>query len=160
MHTLKLKSAFLTLIFSICVQAAFAHQSSAGDIHIAHPHARASLPGQRNGSVYLTLENRGTSSDRLTAVSTPVAGTAAIHTMSMQNNVMKMREAAGIDMPPRMKMKMIPGEGHHIMLLNLKRALKPGEKFPMTLVFEKAGKVDVSVAVDQVQSTGAMPHAH
>jgi copper(I)-binding protein len=156
----KLKSAFLTLVTLSCVQTAFAHQSSARDIHVTHPHARSSLPGQRNGSVYLSLENRGAASDRLMAVSTPVAGAAAIHTMSMQNNVMKMREAAGIDMPPGMKMEMIPGEGHHIMLLNLKRALKPGEKFPMTLVFEKAGKVEVSVAVDPAQATEPMQHAH
>jgi copper(I)-binding protein len=68
--------------------------------------------------------------------------------MAMDGNVMKMREVDGVDLPPNSKVAMQPGDGYHIMLMGLKKPLAAGDKFPMTLRFEKAGKVDVSVKVE------------
>ncbi len=69
--------------------------------------------------------------------------------MSMDGNVMKMREVNGIEIKPSARVALEPGQGYHIMLVGLKQPLKAGEKFPLTLTFEKSGKVDVSVLVEE-----------
>ena len=129
--------------------AAHAHDYKAGDLQIQHPHARATVANQPSGAAYLAIENKGKLADKLIAVSSPVAKSAEIHTMSMDGNVMKMREVDGIDIKPSARVAMQPGHGYHIMLVGLKQALKAGDKFPLTLTFEKSGKVDVSVSVEE-----------
>lgn len=130
-----------------------------GKLHLEQPVARPTRPGQPGAAAYVTIENRGTTRDRLIGASTPVAGTAEIHTMTMENGVMKMREAGEILIAPGTSIVMQPGDGYHIMLMNLKQPLKTGEQFPLTLNFEKAGKVKVSVEVtDQVGSMQQQGH--
>jgi copper(I)-binding protein len=129
----------------------------AGDISITDPHARPTVAGQPGGAAYLTLENTGRSADRLVGVSSPVAQSAGIHTMRMDGDVMRMREAGELPLAPTARVEMKPGMGYHIMLNGLKQPLQQGARFPMTLTFEKAGKVDVSVAVD---GKDGMPAGH
>jgi len=131
----------------------------AGDIRITAPHARPTVPGQPGGAAYLTLENTGGSADRLVGVTSPVAQSAGIHTMRMDGDVMRMREAGELPLPPAAKVEMKPGMGYHIMLDGLKQPLQEGASFPITLTFEKAGKVDVPVVVDGKNSKPA-GHAH
>jgi copper(I)-binding protein len=77
-----------------------------------------------------------------------VAKSGEIHTMSMEGNLMKMREVdGGLEVKPGQKITMQPGNGYHIMLMGLSRPLKAGEKVP-TLTFEKAGKIDVTFNVE------------
>jgi periplasmic copper chaperone A len=71
---------------------------------------------------------------------------------------MKMRAIPGIEIKPGAKAELKPG-GFHIMLLDLKQPLKVGDKIPMTLVFEKAGKIEVSVAVEDMAADAAS-HKH
>lgn len=144
--SLKKVSLFsLSLLFA---GAALAHEYKAGEITIAHPHARATVPGQPAAAAYIGLDNGGKTSDKLLGASSPMAKSVEIHTMSMDNNVMRMREVKAIDITPGAKIAMKPGDGYHLMMLGLKEPLKVGDKFPMTLVFEKAGSVEVSISVD------------
>jgi copper(I)-binding protein len=142
--------------------AVHAHDYQVGSISIDYPHARPTVPRQPAGAAYLTLENRGDASDRLLSLSSPVARSAEIHTMSMDGDVMRMREVGVLDLAPAAKVEMKPGHGYHIMLMGLKQPLKAGDKFPLTLNFEKAGKIEVSVMVDSQESRPAAPpgHAH
>ena len=127
---------------------ATAHEFEAGELRIGHPHARPTIANQRTGAAYLTLENKGTSADKLVGISSPVAQSVEIHTMAMDNGVMKMREVPSIELKPGEKVAMQPGDGYHLMLMGLTQQLKAGDKFPMTLSFEKAGKKEVSVRVE------------
>jgi copper(I)-binding protein len=136
-----------------------AHDYQLGGISIDYPHARPTVPQQPSGAAYLTLENRGDASDRLLSLSSPVARSAEIHTMSMDGDVMRMREVGALDLAPAAKVEMKPGHGYHIMLMGLKQPLKAGDKFPLTLNFEKAGKIEISVPVDSQESKPA-GHAH
>lgn len=131
----------------------------AGDISITAPHARPTVPGQPGGAAYVTLENTGGSADRLVGVTSPVARSAEIHTMRMDGDVMRMREAGELPLPPAAKVEMKPGMGYHIMLIGLKQPLQAGATFPITLTFEKAGKVEVPVVVDGKQHKPA-GHGH
>jgi copper(I)-binding protein len=133
---------------------AFAHGFQAGDLKIGHPFARPTIAQQSTGAAYLSIENTGKSPERLLSVSTPAARSAALHTMTMDGNVMKMREANALPIEPGATIAMKPGMGYHIMLVGLKSELKVGDHFPMTLTFDKAGKVEVTVVV-QDKDAGA-----
>ena len=127
-----------------------AHEYRAGDILIAHPYARATMPGQTSGGAYLTLENKGKQADALISAQSPAAQSVEIHSMSMTtDNVMRMREVGSIELKPQEKIVMQPGDGYHIMLLGLKAPLKAGDKLPLTLTFKKAGKVETSISVEE-----------
>lgn len=137
-------------VFAVALLSGAVHAAGyrAGNISITDPHARPTVPGQPGGAAYVTLENTGGSADRLVSVSSPVAQSATIHTMRMDGDIMRMREAGELPLAPAARVEMKPGMGYHIMLNGLKQPLQQGATFPMTLNFEKAGKVDVSVAVD------------
>ena len=135
--------AAITLLASAC-----AHEFKIGDIQIVHPYARATAPQQAAGGAYLGLENRGKTDDRLIRVESGIAHSVEMHTMEMNGDIMKMREVDGIDLQAGARINMQPGGGVHIMLMGLKQPLKAGATFPLTLYFEKAGKIDVIVNVE------------
>jgi copper(I)-binding protein len=154
MRFVRLFTFITTLVISTF---ALAHDYKIGNLQVEHAVARPSFPGQPSGAAYLTIENRGKAADKLLSISSPIAKSAQIHTMSMENNVMKMREVDGIELKPSGKITMQPGNGYHIMLVGLKKPLKIGDQFPLTLHFEKAGKLDVPVIVEEVKSGMNMP---
>jgi periplasmic copper chaperone A len=135
--------------------SAFAHDYKVGDIRIDHPYARPTVAAQTAGAVYLSIENRGKNSDQLVSVMSPVSKSAEIHTMSMQGNVMKMREVPKIEIKPAERIVMTPGHGYHIMLIGLKQPLKIGDSFPVSLRFKNAGSVETQVSVENKQSENA-----
>jgi periplasmic copper chaperone A len=136
--------------------AASAHGANVGDIAIVHPFATPSLAGTTTGAAYLaTLENTGTSADKLVRASTPMAARVEIHSMAVDaQGVMRMREIDGIALAPKAKLQMRPGMGMHLMLVGLKEPLKEGATFPMTLQFEHAGTVEVKVVVQTPRAHG------
>lgn len=148
------------LAFLLAVSAPLhARDYQAGKLHLEQPTARPTRPGQPGGAAYVTIENRGNTPDRLIGASAAIAGKTEIHTMTMEGGVMKMREAGEIMIAPGTTVVMQPGDGYHIMLLGLKKPLKTGEQFPLTLHFEKAGKVKVAVEVSD-KIGGGPPRGH
>lgn len=104
----------------------------------------------------MTVHNNGKDADRLIKASSPAAGSVELHEMVMEGGVMKMRAVPGIDVGPGSRVELKPG-GLHMMLLDLMRPLTKGDKVPLTLVFEKAGRIEVSVWVEEM---GAGGYAH
>lgn len=134
--------------------AAAAHSFKLGEITIGHPYARTTAPGQSTGGAYLRFENRGPD-DRLLAASTPVAPVVEMHDTQMDGDVMRMRQVAAIAVPTQKAVVLKPG-GLHLMLVGLKAPLKQGDKFPLTLKFEKAGEVTVEVNVESASPAEPM----
>jgi len=153
------RSIALALSLSILTVVADAHDYELKSLNIDHPFARATPPGARAAGAYLTVENKGATPDRLIAASSPVAGIVEVHEMAMDGGVMKMRVIPGIDIKAGSKVDLKPG-GYHIMLMELKQPLKNGDRFPLTLTFEKAGKIEVSVWVEDMASKGNSEHKH
>jgi copper(I)-binding protein len=72
----------------------------------------------------------------------------------MNNGVMTMRPLEnGLAIEPGKTVMLAPG-GYHLMLFDLNSPLKQGEKVPLTLEFEKTGKVKVSFDVQGVGAQG------
>jgi copper(I)-binding protein len=151
---MKLRSLVSGLALAGGALAAQAHSYKLGDIDIGHPYARATAPGQPTGGAYLRLENRG-APDRLVSVTADVSRSVELHEMKMEGDVMRMRQIEAIDVPANKAVILQPG-GTHIMLVGLKSPLKAGDRFPMTLKFEKAGEVKVDVSVEAPKADGPM----
>jgi copper(I)-binding protein len=131
---------------SLAAFVAQAHSFKLGAIEIGHPYARATAPGQPSGGGYLTLNNGG-ANDRLLSASAEVSKAVELHTMTMEGDVMRMRQVDAIELPAGKAVELKPG-GLHIMFIGLKAPLKQGDKFPLKLKFEKAGEVTVQVNVE------------
>ena len=123
-------------------------------VNIEGPWSRETAPGAKIGAGYLHIVNRGKVADRLMVASSPVSGKVEIHTMSMDGGVMRMRPLPnGIAIPANGSATLKPG-GNHIMFIGLKKPLKRGGTFPVTLRFEKAGLVTANFTIMPVAATG------
>jgi len=144
-------AALVTALSATFVAAA---EIKAGDLAISQAWSRATPGGAKVAGGFLTIENKGTTADRLLSGTAEIAGKVEIHEMSMDNGVMKMRPLdKGLPIEPGKTVLLAPG-GYHIMLMDLKAGLKQGEKVPVTLQFEKAGKVQVTLDVEGVGAKG------
>lgn len=124
---------------------AFAAPAAAdGPLTVEDARARILLPS-RPGAAWLTIRNAG-GADRLTGAESPAADRIELHTHVHEGGVMMMRRVEGIEVPAGGEAALEPG-GDHLMLFGLKAALAPGDAFPLTLIFEKAGRVTVEVRV-------------
>ena len=154
-----MKRLFPPLLWLLVAGAAGAHEYRIDALTIDHPFARATPPGARAGGAFFTIENRGQGADKLVRASSPVSASAEIHTMAMEGNVMRMRAIPFLEVPARSTVAFRPG-GYHLMLLDLKRPLKQGEKVPVTLTFEKAGSIDIELEVESMTAMNASDHHH
>jgi copper(I)-binding protein len=106
----------------------------------------------------MKITNNGTVPDRLIGGSSPIAGRFEVHEMSVdQGGVMRMRLLKnGLEIKPGQTVELKPGS-FHVMLVDLKQPIVEKQRFKGTLIFEKAGTVDVEYAVEAV---GASPGGH
>jgi periplasmic copper chaperone A len=134
--------------------SASAEEVKAGDLVITQAWSRATPGGAKVGGGYLTIENKGSTADRLIGGSADIAAKVQVHEMAMNNGVMTMRPIdKGLAIEPGKTVKLAPG-GLHLMLLDLKSPLKQGDKVPLTLEFERAGKVSLSLDVQGIGAQG------
>ena len=131
---------------------------SVGDLTISGGWLKAMLPGQPTGGGYLTIANKGQAPDRLVAVSTPAAAKAEIHEMKVENDVMTMRPVeGGLEIPAGGSVELKPG-GLHLMFMKVAAPFEKGATVPVTLEFEKAGKVELALPVRAARAGSAHDH--
>jgi copper(I)-binding protein len=115
-----------------------------GELEIERPWARATPTSARNGVAYMTIRNRGSETDRLVSVETPVAESATVHETVKHEGMMTMRTVARLAIGPGQSAVLEPG-GLHIMLMGLRAPLEKGQTFALTLRFERAGAIEVEL---------------
>lgn len=142
-----LKSLFVAALLSVSF-AAVAHEYEVGELHIDHPWSREMPPSAPTAAAYFIIHNKGATADRLVSVDTPFAGKAEMHEHVDQSGLMKMQQVPFVNVPAGGEATFAP-MAYHVMLFNLKQQGKDGERFPLTLHFEKAGAVTVQVAVQK-----------
>jgi copper(I)-binding protein len=129
-------AAALALAFTSHARA----EERAAEVRILSAWARAT-PGP-TAAAYLKLRNDGGEADRLIGASSPLAERIEFHEHRMADGVMSMAAVPEIALPPGQTVRLRPGE-LHLMLFRIAHALRPGERFPLTLRFERAGSVTV-----------------
>ncbi|MBW4710469.1 copper chaperone PCu(A)C [Roseobacter sp. YSTF-M11] len=125
-----------------------AHDFKAGDLVIDHPMAFETAKTAKSGGGYLTITNTGTSDDRLIAVRADFPK-VMLHTTEEKDGVARMMHVDGIDVPAGGTVALKPG-GLHVMFMGLNGdPFEVGEEVPATLVFEKAGEVEVIFSIEE-----------
>ena len=146
--------ALFALAVSSSIAPIYASEPSPPAVAVSAAWARATPPGMAVAAVYLTLVG-GPRADRLVGAATPRAAMAQIHVVSAAEGMARMRPTEGVDVPAHKSVALAP-QGTHIMLMDLPRPLVAGERLPLTLQFEHAGKISISV---EVRAPGAAPPA-
>ena len=127
-------------------------------VEVSGAWARATMPGQKVAGVYMQL--RSDVQARLVGVKTDAAKTAEVHQMSHEGGVMRMRRLESLDLPTGKTVTLAPG-GYHLMLLDILRPLKAGERVSVTLVLDEGGKrveLPVQAEVRSVMEEGEHSH--
>lgn len=141
----------LSLLLGLSV-AAQAQAPTAHLIAVKQPWARATPVGAKTGATYMAIINNGESPDTLLGATTPVATQVQFHRVTEEHGISRMRELKTLDLAPGAEVILKPG-GMHVMLVGLKQPLKEGGTFPLTLRFERAGRIDIKVSVARVGAT-------
>jgi periplasmic copper chaperone A len=145
---------FAAMMAGLFVTSARADDVKAGDLVISQGWTRATPGTSKLGGGFLTIENKGSAPDKLIGASGDFAGKIEVHEMKMDGGVMKMRPVeGGLTIDAGKTVKLAPG-GYHLMMMDLKNPLKQGDKLPLTLQFEKAGNVAVTLDVEGVGAQG------
>lgn len=129
---------------------ASAHEYDVGNMKVEHPWLRAPVDGDNKAQFYAILHNSGATPDKLIAVKSEKFGKAEVH-----GDAKKLDLVTPIIVPPKSKLTLAPG-GAYVALLDIKKHLEVGWGLEMTLVFEKAGEVEIDAAIDAPDAA----HAH
>ena len=117
---------------------------------VSDSYARSTGPLAKAGAAYMKIMNHSKKDDRLISVYSDIAKKTELHThLKSDNGVMKMmRIDKGIEIGTMKEHALVRG-GEHIMFIGLKEPFENGKIIPVTLLFEKAGEVNIEVVVDQ-----------
>ena len=155
-----MKSKVLVVAAALLLMAGpgIAETYKVGSIAIEQPWARATPKGATIGAGYMKITNTGSEPDRLIGGSVSFAKRFEVHSMTMEQGVMKMREIKdGLEIKPGETVELKPG-GYHVMFVDLQEPLKQGENVTVTLKFAKAGTVEVKYPVQAVGAGGPDSH--
>jgi periplasmic copper chaperone A len=141
--------AFITVFFAASAWA---------QVEIEEPWIRATAPGAKSAAGYMVIRNKGAQADRLVGGASAVAARIETHVHVKDGEILRMREVKGFDVPAKGVFELRPG-GAHLMLVDIKRPLKEGERVSVTLKFERAGELKVEFHVGRLTAQSS-PHKH
>jgi len=128
-----------------------------GDIEVHSMWARSALQ-ESNGAVYMIVHNHSNADDAIVGVSSDVADAVEIHLSAMDaNGVMKMSQQESIPLAADEEVVFKPG-GYHVMMVNLKQDLKPGDEIVVTLHFQTHEDIVLKVSVMDMEGDMQMDH--
>jgi copper(I)-binding protein len=128
----------------LAVSLAAVLPAALAQVEVREAWIRATVPSARSSGLFMQIASRQDA--QLVEVRSGVAGTAEIHQMKIEGQLMRMHPVDAIALPAGQAVKLAAG-GYHIMLMGLKRQLKEGETVPVTLVIRNMGK-DTTIALD------------
>ncbi len=153
---MKLKTVLIAAAaFTSMTFGALAEDYKVGNIMVGDTWARVTLQS-RPAAAYMTLHNMGDTADSIVGASSPLAERVELHTHTMTDGVMRMRQVETIELPAKGHTELKPG-GLHLMIFGLKRLVKKGETIPITLTLKTAGNVEIKAMVGA--KAGAMDHS-
>ena len=115
-------------------------------INVSTAWSRELPPNAPVGAAFMSIDNHNDQPDRLLSANSSIAAITELHAHIREGDVMRMVKVEAIDVPAHGNLTLEPG-GYHVMLIDLKKPLIPGEQLPLTLQFEHAGQVDIVVDI-------------
>jgi copper(I)-binding protein len=124
--------------------------SVAEQVDVADPYVRGVPPGQPNSASFMVLKNTTEEPHALVSAESPAAKVVELHTHTMVDGMMRMRQVEKIDLPAGKQVSLEPG-GLHVMLIGLKQKLVPGENVPVTLIFDDGSRKNLSAPIRKMK---------
>lgn len=148
------------LFLGLIASHAHAQPAEPQHIHLSDAYIRAMPPNAPVAGGYVTITNDGPQDDRLIGASSPRAGEVQIHEMTMNGDVMKMRELPdGLAIPAGQSVSLTPG-GYHLMFLKVTEPFAEGDSVPATMVFQNAGRIELPIEVRPMRPATASHQGH
>ncbi|MBF0265251.1 MAG: copper chaperone PCu(A)C [Gammaproteobacteria bacterium] len=150
---------YLTLFFSIIQQNVWAgsHGANKSVIKIMNPYVRAVPPGQQNSASFMQLINNSGNNIDVISAESDISKVVELHTHTMHNGMMQMRQIEKIAIPANGKTVLKPG-GLHVMLIGLKSELKIGQMIEIKLNFSDGSGQKITAPVKEIMMKGMMKH--
>lgn len=142
-----LRKIVVTTLFTALLPLA-AHAEALFSVEGAY--ARAVPPGQPNSAAFMSITNHGDRDHALVSASSSVADVTELHTHTMEDGMMKMRQVEKIDLPAGATVVLQPG-GLHVMLIGLKEGFAPDTQAELTLRFDNGEELAVEVPVKRLR---------
>lgn len=148
-----MKTLVLALSFLLGVPAV-AHEVTVGDLEIIHASIPQPAASAKSAGGYLAISNNGTEADKLIGVETDFAAKAEVHESKVDaDGVGTMEPVPALEIPAGQTVNLEQG-GYHIMFMGLKETLEEGGMLKATLIFERAGRVEIEFMVDPPMGGG------
>lgn len=140
--------------YALLLGAAFPLASSAAEttLSINDPYVSLVPPNSKVTAVFIFIKNTGSTDRKLVKAESPTAKTVELHSHTNENGVMKMREVKSIEIKAKGQAELKPG-GYHIMLIDVRQALKEGDAVPIALNFDDGSRQQIDVPVRKVPAT-------
>ena len=152
----RILSLLAALMFAAPVAA---HEVTAGDLQIIHPHIPQPAASAKAAGGFMAIVNNGTEPDRLIGIESDIAMKSEAHESKVDaNGVGTMAHVDAIEIPPGQTVNLEHG-GYHVMFMGLKGTLTEGETYKATLIFERAGRVEIEFMIDPPTGEGDMDHS-
>jgi copper(I)-binding protein len=143
---MKLLAALSILFIGFSTPAIAEEAATVSNISVSGAYAYATTKVQRHGAVFMEITNNGDTADKVIAATADKSEKVELHTHTMDEGIMMMREVESYELPVGETTTLEP-MGHHIMLMGLNAPLAAGETFPVTLTLENQGAVEVQVEI-------------
>lgn len=153
--------SFKTILCTAVATLAMATSAFAADVMVKDAYARSASKNAKTGAAFMMIMNHGAENDRLIDVTSDVAKRVELHTHKENGDgVMQMLHVEEGFAIPAGEMHPLKRGGDHVMFMGLNQPFVQGDMIPVTLVFEKAGQVNVEIPVDleRKPAEGGMSH--
>jgi hypothetical protein len=155
----RILQAAILLFLAAAPTPAGSHSHREKGLEIVHPWtAETTEPGHTNVAVYMTIKNDDAKADRLLGASTPLADKVDIIDIVPRSGIKLPMAVPALVVPPRGKL-VLGVEGPRLLLSGFKKRLTAYDSFKLSLTFERAGRIDVDVMVEQAPAV-EKPHKH
>lgn len=149
-----------TLMVTSCIMMLSATSLIAGDIMVQDGYARVASKVAKSGAAFMMIHNHADQDDRLISAQSDVAKRVELHTHRNEDGVMKMTKLEDGMSIPAGGMHALKRGGDHVMFMGLTRSLEHGDVIALTLNFEKAGEISLTVPVDLERQDQMNAHSH
>jgi copper(I)-binding protein len=154
-----MKRLFVLATALFLAAPALAHEIVVGDLQFIHPHIPQPAASAKTAGGFMAIVNNGAEADRLVGVESGIAAKSEVHESRVdENGVGTMTHIEALEIPAGGTVSLERG-GYHVMFMGLTGTLTEGEMHKATLIFEKAGRVEIEFQIDPPMGKGEMDHS-